>query len=329
MHGLLVEGGAHAGQQAVCQRQQFGVLRAELTGFGHPGLQVLVDHRQRALREVAELVGQIGVDPADDAFLAVTAVLTERDLAQQEVANLVHPERLHQRHRIDDVADRLAHLLATVVEEPVREHPAGQRDSGRHQERRPVHGVEPDDVLADHVQIGRPKPLVQSRRRVREPDPGEVVRQRVHPHVHDVCGITGHRHTPVERRARDRQVRQAAGDEADDLVAPRLRRDELRIGGVVRQQRFGVGRQPEEVGLFLGPGDRRPGLGGNSAAVLIQRRLVLGEEPFVTHRVPAGVGVQVDVAVGGHPLPDHRRGHVVVRVGGADEPVEGDVEQFL
>ena len=92
----------------------------ELTRLRDHTAEVLVHHRQRPLRQVAEFVGEVGVDPADDPLLAVAAVLAERHLPQQEVADLVYAERLHQRHRVDDVADRLAHLLAAVVEEPVR-----------------------------------------------------------------------------------------------------------------------------------------------------------------------------------------------------------------
>ena len=37
-----------------------------------------------------------------------------------------------------------------------------RRDAGAHQEGRPVDGVEAQDVLADHVQVGRPVLRVQS-----------------------------------------------------------------------------------------------------------------------------------------------------------------------
>ena len=130
--------------------------------------------------------------------------------------------------RVDDVAHRLAHLLAAVEHEPVRENPSRQLDSGRHQKRRPVHGVEPDDVLADHVQIGGPVPPEQLGVGVGKADAGQVVGQRVDPDVHHVIGMVGDRHAPVERRAGDRQVAQTAGDEADHLVAPDVGPDELR-----------------------------------------------------------------------------------------------------
>lgn len=130
VHRLCVEVTAHSLQQAIGGRKQRGVGVGELTRVGHPAVQVFGHHRQRALGQVAELVGQIGVDPSDDGLVAVTAVLAERDLPQQEVADLVHPERFRQGNRVDDVAHRFTHLLAAVVQEPVREDPSRQLDSG-------------------------------------------------------------------------------------------------------------------------------------------------------------------------------------------------------
>ena len=98
---------------------------------------------------------------------------------------------------------------------------------------------------------------------------------------------------------------------------------------VVRKQPVGIGRQPEEVGLLLGPGDRCAGLGGDPGAVGNNVSLGLGEESFVTHRIPTGVAVEVNVAGLGHPLPQCRRRRIVVGVGGANEAVERDIEHLL
>ena len=67
-------------------------------GVGHHPVEVLGHHRQRPLRQVAELVGEVGVDPADDGVFAVAAVLAERHLAQEEVAHLIDAE-LRRRGR--------------------------------------------------------------------------------------------------------------------------------------------------------------------------------------------------------------------------------------
>ncbi len=93
----------------------------------HHAVAVLGDHRQRALREVAEIVGEVGIDAVDDRLVAVAAVLAERHLAQEEVAHLVEAVVLDQREGIDDVADRLRHLLPAVEQEAVGEDALRQR----------------------------------------------------------------------------------------------------------------------------------------------------------------------------------------------------------
>ena len=119
----------------------------------------LADHRQRALRQIAEVVGEVGVDAVDDRLVAVIAVLAERHLAQEEIAELIDAVGVGHRERIDHVADRLRHLLAAVEQEAVREDALRHLDAGRHQEGRPIDRVEADDVLADDVQRGRPVAL--------------------------------------------------------------------------------------------------------------------------------------------------------------------------
>ena len=228
---------AHPSQQAVGERQQLAVVGGELAWLRHDPVEVLVDHRQRPLRQVAQLVGQVGVDPADDRLLAVAAVLAERHLAQQEVAHLVDTELVDQRDRVDHVADRLAHLLAAVeLMKPCTKTlrgnsiPADIRNAGQYTVWNRMMSL---PIMCRSAGQNLRK---DSDDGVGEADAGQVVRQRVDPHVHDVVGMVGHRHAPVERGARDGQVAQAAGDEADDLVAPHVGPDELRVRLVVRQQ---------------------------------------------------------------------------------------------
>jgi hypothetical protein len=79
--------------------------------------------------------------------------------------------------------------------------------------------MEPEDVLTDHVQVGRPVGRERLAMRVREADGGDVVGQRVEPDVHDVRGIAGYRNSPVEGGPRHREILQAAPDEAGHFVA--------------------------------------------------------------------------------------------------------------
>ena len=156
--------------------------------------------------------------------------------------------------------------------------------------------------------VGRPE-YCPRRRRVGEAGRGDVVGQRVDPDVHHVLRVAGHRHAPGEGGPADREVREAALHEGDDLVQVFLWRDEIGMGRVMGDELVGVGRQAEEPALLLHPVDRRAGR-GELGPVRAGLKFALVEIGLVAHRIPAGVFRQVDVAVGRHALPDrlHRAG---------------------
>ncbi len=87
-------GRARGGGEAVEHR----VGRRAVRGGDDTGL-VLLDQRQHARVEVADVVGQVGVGPLQHRLVGVRAVQPERDLAQQEPAQRVGPEGLEQRAR--------------------------------------------------------------------------------------------------------------------------------------------------------------------------------------------------------------------------------------
>ena len=76
-----------------------------------------------ALREIADIVGEIGIDACDDGLVIVVAVLAERHLAQEEIAHLVDAILVSEVEGVDDVADRLRHLLALTVDDKGVVHP--------------------------------------------------------------------------------------------------------------------------------------------------------------------------------------------------------------
>ena len=204
-----------------------------------------------------------------------------------------------------------------------------QFDAGRHEERRPVHGVEPCDVLADDVQARGPELLELLRVDVRIAHAGQVVGECVDPDVHDVVGVSGNLDAPVERGARDRQVLEAALDEADDLVATCRGGNELGMLFVQSEQTVLVGRETEGVVGLLGPLHRGAGLRRLTGAVVQKRGLGFGVEGLVTNRIPPRVRVEVDVARCGHLFPDRLAGDLMIGVGGADEPVVRDVQDLV
>ena len=184
--------------------------------------------------------------------------------------------------------------------------------AGRQQHRRPVDAVEADDVLADEVH--RRPPLRELRGLVRLPvaGRGDVVRQRVEPDVGDVALVPRDGHAPLERRAADREVEQAALDEPQHLVAPADRVDDVGVLLVPLQQPVLEAAQPEEVVLLLQLDDL-----ASAGPVVLD--LVGPDVLLVRDRVPAPVGVELDVAgvvAGLQQLGDR---DVVARLGGADE----------
>ena len=128
-----------------------------------------------------------------------------------------------------------------------------------------------------------------------------------------------------EPAAADREVLEAAADEAEHLVAPEVGLDELGVIGVVALEPLLVRRQAEEPVLL---GQPLEGHVGVVRADRPARRLDhLGGGPKALVRaVPALVRAEVEVAVGVGPA-DHLLGRPdVVRVGRPDEPVGGDEE---
>ncbi len=193
-------------------------------------------------------------------------------------------------------------------------------NAGRHQEGRPIDRVEAHDVLADHVQRGRPVALEFFAVGVGEADAGDVIGQRVHPHIHDVLVVAGHADAPVEGGARDRQVLQAAAHEAGHFVEPLLWQHVIRPREKF-QQLVLIGRELEEIALLLHPVDRRAGFGRHPHLLLVEMGLVRGVIGLVAHRIPAGIFAEIDVAVLLHAPPDFLRRAVMALLGGADEVV--------
>ena len=143
-----------------------------------------------------------------------------------------------------------------------------------------------------------------------------------------MLGVVRHLDAPVERGARDRQILQAALHEADDFVAARIRPDEIGLALVQREQPVLIGGQLEEVALLLDPLDRRA-LRAAAHIVLADDGLLLGVIGFVAHRIPAGIDVDIDVAVLLHPVPDRLHRAVMRGLRGADEAVERDVQALV
>ena len=146
-------------RDALAQALEVVVEQSVEFAFGERAVAVAHDHRDRAAREVAVVVGQLALVALLEGGGGDRAVLAEGHVAQQVEAQRVGAEAVDHLERVEHVAERLAHLLAVHQQVAVHEHPLGQLDPGGHQQRRPVHRVEAQDVLGDQVHVRRPELL--------------------------------------------------------------------------------------------------------------------------------------------------------------------------
>lgn len=115
---LFVILGPRLGQQPVRGAEQRVVGVSQRARLRHLGFAVLVDLGQHALRQVAEVVGEVGVHAPDHRLVAEVAVLSERQLAQQEVAHRVEPVAVDQILRRDKVVEDFDIFCPSLVHQP-------------------------------------------------------------------------------------------------------------------------------------------------------------------------------------------------------------------
>ena len=246
-------------------------------GSGHRTAAEVHDHRRGAAREIAQVIGEVGVEPPHEGLLAEARVEAEIHLPEQEVPEGVVAVLVGERERLDDIAHGLRHLPAP--ERPVAVHVEAmvERDPGGLQHGRPVDAVRLEDILADQVLrvIGRPQVSIE--RAVRIADGGDVVDEGVEPDIGHVLVVEGQRDAPLKPRpgAADRQVLQGLAQEPQHLVPVALRLDEVRMLLEVLDQPVLVLRHPKEVVLLLDEGER--GLVVGAVAV---DDLLVGVEPL-------------------------------------------------
>src|SRR3546814_473515 len=128
--------------------------------------------------------------------------LSEADFAKQVIAQRIDAEAVGERHRIDDIAERLRHLFPAIEQKAVAEYLLRQRQVRAHQKSRPVNRMKTNDILADHMDVRWPE-CCEIAVRIGKAETREIGRQRIDPNIHHMPWRPRHRHTPVETGARD------------------------------------------------------------------------------------------------------------------------------
>ena len=118
---------------------------------GGEAVAVPMQHAHGALQQVAQMVGEVSGVGALEACLRVVGVARGRHLAQEPVAHGVDAPCLDERRGGDPGAERLAHPPPVLCEKAVDHDARRQGSAGGQEHRRPVHGMESEDVLADDV----------------------------------------------------------------------------------------------------------------------------------------------------------------------------------
>ena len=191
------------------------------------------------------------------------------------------------------------------------------------QQGRPVDAVKAQDVLAEEVPRLRPETRNEVLAGACVTERAQVVDERVGPDVGDLIRVPRDRDAPRLSGATDREVAQAARDEAPCLVGAEIRPHEVRSFVVEREEPVLVGGQPEEPVALLDP--LRLGVVLGALAV---DELVLGLERLASDAVEPGIDVLVDVVAPVAPdaLEELLDEALVTLVARPDEEVVRDAE---
>ena len=183
------------------------MVRADgIRRWGHASAKPFARHRRGAIQKVPDRVGQIVIDQVREALLLKITVITKGDVPQQIPAHRIRSATLEQLLRIQHIAQGFTHLLAFPREKAVPKHRIRNLESGREQHGGPEDGMEPQDVFADHMHLGRPPPAgeeVEIDRIAGIEQGGEIAKQGIKPHIEGMAGMARNRNTPRKILAGD------------------------------------------------------------------------------------------------------------------------------
>ena len=293
---------------------------------GNHAVEILFAHRYRSAYEVAVHVGEFSVDRFGHEIPADQSVVIERHLGEKIISYRVHAVESDEIGGVDNVPFRLGHLAAVLQKPRMTEHLLRERLAHRHEEYRPVNGMESHDILTYDVHVGGPILFVKhigiAFGAVAEPR--HIVAQSVHPYVNDVLGIEFHRNSPFERCTRHAQILKSRLEEIiQHFVFTRNGYDKVRILLVILYKPVRIFAHTEEIRFFLRHFDFSAAIG-----TFTVHELRLRPERFTGSAVPALIRAFVNVAL----LIKFREYFLylafVVGVGGTDELIVRNIHHI-
>ena len=291
---------------------------------GNHSAEIFAHHGGGAGNQIAQIVGQIGIDAADQSLVGKVAVGSERDFAQQEIPDGIHAVAVAQNHRVNHVALALAHLASVAKQQPaVAVHLLRQGKIHRHQNGRPDDRMETYDLLADKVNIRGPVLAVIRIVVGAVAHGGDIIGQRVQPHIHNVLGVKVHGDSPGKAGAGNTQVVQTALDELDHLVFAAFGLNEVRLVLIQLEELVRIVGKAEEISFLLRPLDLAAAVGAFAVFELRFR-----PESLTGGTVPAFVFALVDFTLIVKRAENLLHGFLVVIIRGADKTVVADIQKL-
>ena len=295
---------------------------------GQRAVEIFFDHRHRAGHKVAQIIGKVGVHAGQEGLVGIIAVRAEGHFTQQVIAQRVRAVARHDGLRIDDVALGFAHFIVGEQQPAVGEDLLGQGQPQRVEHDGPIDGVEAHDLLTHQMHVRRPifaeKPVV--RRIVAQC--GNIIGQRVDPHIHNVSGVKIHRHAPCEAGAAHAQILQAGLEEiVNHFVGAGGGLNEIGMGLDIVDQPILIFAHTEEIAFLLHGLDGRAAIRAAFHAVLLHH-LRGRPERFARRAVQPLVGALINVALIVEAAENLLHGAHMAFVRGADEIVVFNLHQL-
>ena len=300
-------------------------IESRLSNLRKFSVTVTAKHIDGAAEQIAEVVGEVAVITADESFFGERGVLAERHFGDQEIAEGIDAVAVDHFHRIDDVAEALAHFGAVSQPPAVRENGFRQRHTHCHKHGRPVNGMRGQNVFTNEL-VRRWPPLVELGVIALVADGGDVVQERVEPDVGDEILVERQFNAPGEPRlrARDTEVLQFFGfQKAESFVGAEIRLNKFRMRLDIFDEPVLIFAHAEEIVSFLN------GVHFASALRTVAvDEILFSEETFATDAVPALIIRAVDFVAVEQVLKNFLHDHFMAVFGGADKIVVGDFETF-
>ena len=119
---------------------------------------VAARHADRAINQIAEVVGQVGIVARLETLFVEVGVLTCRDVTHEVIAQSFRAVAVGQRIGIDHIARAFAHLGATEVPPAMNQELRHDLKARRLEHDRPVNSVRRNqNIFADDLHVAGPE----------------------------------------------------------------------------------------------------------------------------------------------------------------------------